>query len=89
MMEALNALLKRLAAGEITRDTALEEAAALSPKYAALLDTFTKLGFSSITILIAIIAAYLQYEGNKSSSEAMKHTHTGHFGPFGHRFNSK
>jgi hypothetical protein len=73
MMEALKALLERLAANEITKDTALEEAAELSPKYAALLDAFTKLGFPSLTLLIAIIALILQYEGNKSSSEDMKH----------------
>jgi hypothetical protein len=73
MMEALKALLERLAGAEITKDTALEEAAELSPKYAALLDAFYKLGFPPITLLIAIIAAYLQYEGNKSSSEDMKH----------------
>jgi len=73
MMEALKALLERLAAGEITNDTALEEAAKLSPKYAALLDAFTRLGIPSIGLLITIITLILQYEGNKSSSEDMKH----------------
>ncbi len=73
MMEALKALLEQLAAGEITKDTALEEAAELSPKYAALLDTFTNLGIPSLALLISIIALIIQYEGNKSSSEDMKH----------------
>jgi hypothetical protein len=73
MMEALKALLERLAANEITKVTALEAAAELSPKYAALLDAFTKLGLPSIGLLIAILAVYLQYEGNISSSEDMKH----------------
>jgi hypothetical protein len=73
MMEALKALLERFASGEITKDTALEDAAELSPKYAILLDTFANLGVPYIGLLIAIIAAFLQYEGIISSSDDMKH----------------
>jgi len=72
MLEALKALTERLAAGEITKDEALREATELSPKYAELINLFTTLGIPTLALLVAIITMYLQYEGNKSSSEDAK-----------------
>lgn len=68
MAEALKTITERLVGGQITHAEAAEKAAELSQKYAALLESCSKLGLPGIALLVSIIALYLQYEGNKSSS---------------------
>jgi hypothetical protein len=67
--EALRRIAERVSSGEIDRVQAVEEARAFSPRYAALLETFVSIGLPALGLLIAMITAYLQYEGNQSSGE--------------------
>jgi hypothetical protein len=71
-IEAFNALMQRLRDGEISNEEALKEAAEIAPKYALLLKEWLPLGLATIGLLVALLQAYLQYEGNKSSSEDSK-----------------
>jgi hypothetical protein len=72
ILEVLKTLAERLSSGEIDRAQAIRQAHDLSPKYAALFETFIKLGLPALALLIAMIGVYLQHEGNKSSSEDAK-----------------
>jgi hypothetical protein len=72
ILETLRTLAERLSSGAIDKTVALEQARELPPKYAALFETFATLGLPALALLIAMISAYLQYEGNKSSSEDAK-----------------
>ena len=69
MAEALKLVVERFASGELSREQAVQQASDLSPKYGTLLNGLSSLGIPALMLLIAIIALYLQYEGNKSSSE--------------------
>jgi hypothetical protein len=83
MAAALKAIAERVRTGELSREEAVRQAADISPKYAALLDTCIKIGIPAVALLVSIIALYLQYEGNRSSSleanklldEVTKQTH--------------
>lgn len=72
MVEAFKALAERLKSGEISQPEAVKEAETISPRYAALLDTFIRIGLPSLAVLVAIIGLYLQYHGGKSSSDDAK-----------------
>ena len=72
ILEILRILAERLSSGEIDSAQAIKQARDISPKYAALFEVFTNLGLPALALLIALITAYLQYEGNKSSSEDAK-----------------
>jgi hypothetical protein len=72
MLEVLKTLAEQLASGKIDQTEARKQAHQLSPKYAATFEIFVNLGLPALALLIAMIGAYLQYEGNKSSSEDAK-----------------
>jgi hypothetical protein len=72
IIEAFRLLAEQAASGQISKTEAIQKANDLSPKYAALIDQFAKLGLPGLALLVAIIALYLQFEGNKSSSEDSK-----------------
>jgi hypothetical protein len=72
MLESLKLLAEKLSAGQIDRAEAIKQAAELSPTYAAAFEIFIKLGLPALALLITIIGTYLQFAGNKSSSEDAK-----------------
>lgn len=72
LLEALHKLTQRLSAGEIDKVEAIREASALSSKYATLLATFANLGVPALSLLVALISAYLQYDNNQSTGEDAK-----------------
>lgn len=69
IIEALKALAEQAAKGQISTEEAIQKAGDLSPKYAALMEAFAKLGLPGLALLVMIITMYLQYEGNKSSAD--------------------
>jgi hypothetical protein len=70
IIEEFRKLVERAAAGEISQKEALERARVISPKYASLIEKHASLGVNGLLILLSLITAVLQYEGNKSSSDA-------------------
>jgi hypothetical protein len=72
MAEALKLLAEQIIAGQISNNDAVKKAEEISPRYASLLDSFSKFGLSGLALLVAIITMYLQFEGNRSSSEDEK-----------------
>lgn len=72
LLEALRKLTERLSAGEINKAEAIQEASALSPQYASLIATFANLGIPALSLLVALISAYLQYDNNQSTGEDAK-----------------
>jgi hypothetical protein len=69
IIEALKVLAEQAAKGQISKEEAIQKAGDLSPKYAALMEAFTRLGLPGLALLVTIITVYLQYEGNKSSAD--------------------
>ena len=71
LIEAFQKLARRVATGQISSDQGIKEAGSLSPRFAEVMEKFAKLGLPGLALLLAIVTLYLQYEGNKSSSEAL------------------
>jgi hypothetical protein len=69
VIQALKALAEQAAEGRISSKEAIKQAGDLSPRYAALMESFAKLGLPGLALLVAIITVYLQYEGNSSSTD--------------------
>lgn len=69
MAEALKLVVERLKAGEISKEQALREAETISPRYAALVDRFSRHGFAALGLFVALLTLYLQYESGRSSSK--------------------
>ena len=65
IIEVLKTLAEQAARGQISKEEAIQKAGDLSPKYAALMEAFAKLGLPGLALLVMIITMYLQYEGNK------------------------
>lgn len=69
MIEAFQAVTEKLRTGEITEQEAINQADAIGPRYAEIIDAFASQGPSALSLLAAMLSLYLQRDGNKSSSE--------------------
>ncbi|RUU85558.1 hypothetical protein EOB59_31730 [Mesorhizobium sp. M7A.F.Ca.MR.176.00.0.0] len=70
--EALNALrgiVERIQRNELTPEEAVEQVAQVAPKLGRLMERSITMGLPVLSFLVALIALYLQYEGNRSSDE--------------------
>jgi hypothetical protein len=69
MLEMLQSLATQVVDGKINKDEAARQVRHVSPKLAAVFSSFLSLGLPTLAVLISLISAYLQYEGNASSTE--------------------
>ena len=67
-LELLRGIAERVASHKISQEQALNEAKAISPNAASILEKFFKFGVPSLALLVSLISLYLQYDSNKSSS---------------------
>lgn len=70
IIEAFKELVEKAATGKISSAEAVTQAEKISPKYASVVENFAKLGLPGLMLLAAVITAYLQYDGNVSSSKS-------------------
>jgi hypothetical protein len=71
-LKIFQGITKQFTDGSISKDEAQRQARSISPQLESLFNKFSTFGIPALTLLVAIIALYLQYEGNKSSSEDSK-----------------
>ncbi|HEY4192469.1 MAG TPA: hypothetical protein VGM46_07465 [Mesorhizobium sp.] len=69
ILHKLEEIARRAKAHEITPEDAVKQAAEVAPVLGRIMGRFMVLGLPILTLLIALISLYLQYEGNRSSDE--------------------
>jgi hypothetical protein len=68
-LEIFQGITKQFTDGSISKDEAQQQARNISPKLELLFNRFSSFGIPALMLLVALISLYLQYEGNKASSE--------------------
>jgi hypothetical protein len=71
-LELFQGITKQFTEGIISKEEAQRQARDISPQLEILFNRFFTFGIPALTLLVALISLYLQYEGNVSSSEDSK-----------------
>ncbi|MER8753533.1 hypothetical protein NKH57_30790 [Mesorhizobium sp. M1050] len=69
ILNQLQNISNRAKAHEITPEEAVEQVAQIAPELGRVMERAITLGLPILSFLVALIALYLQYEGNRSSDE--------------------
>lgn len=72
MLRAFLSIAEKAKEGTISEQEAVLEAKRINPKYAGILEVAFSRGMPVLVLLVTILQAALQYEGNASSTEDMK-----------------